>query len=167
MGLADGGLQYHAILAHQHVPTRRSTAASRTTWRAWPGRSGPRACRVSPTCRPAPAPTRPTAFTSTAGRAPSPPAKLTQALAVATTVGEIMLRERPQAVQLATTTSEGYFGLWLPALAGSSLRDLRARQRGAAGHEDLVAGRPSGPGERGSSPRQQSIHRLGSWRKRA
>ena len=39
--------------------------------------------------------------------------KLTQALAVATTVGEIMLRERPQAVQLATTTSEGYFGLWL------------------------------------------------------
>jgi len=39
--------------------------------------------------------------------------KLTQALGVATTFGEIMLRERPQAVQLATATSEGYFGLWL------------------------------------------------------
>jgi len=39
--------------------------------------------------------------------------KLTQALGVAATIGEIVLRERPQAVQLATTTSEGYFGLWL------------------------------------------------------
>src|SRR4029453_5331105 len=39
--------------------------------------------------------------------------KLTQALGVAATIGEIMLRERPQAVQIATTTSEGYFGLWL------------------------------------------------------
>jgi len=39
--------------------------------------------------------------------------KLTQALNVAATMGEIILRERPQAVQLATTTSEGYFGLWL------------------------------------------------------
>jgi phosphatidylinositol alpha-1,6-mannosyltransferase len=39
--------------------------------------------------------------------------KLTQALGVSATIGEIMLRERPQAVQIATTTSEGYFGLWL------------------------------------------------------
>jgi len=39
--------------------------------------------------------------------------KLTQALNVGATIGEIILRERPQAVQLATTTSEGYFGLWL------------------------------------------------------
>ena len=31
--------------------------------------------------------------------------KLTQALGVAATIGEIMLRERPRAVQLATTTS--------------------------------------------------------------
>src|SRR5215467_15719728 len=36
--------------------------------------------------------------------------RLTQTLGVATTIGEIMLRERPQAVQLATATSEGYFG---------------------------------------------------------
>src|SRR5262245_12789741 len=39
--------------------------------------------------------------------------KLTQAAAVTITVGEIMLRDRRQAVQLATTTSEGYLGLWL------------------------------------------------------
>jgi glycosyl transferase family 4 len=32
---------------------------------------------------------------------------------VAASIAEIVLRERPQAVQLATTTSEGYFGLWL------------------------------------------------------
>jgi phosphatidylinositol alpha-1,6-mannosyltransferase len=40
-------------------------------------------------------------------------AKITQAVSVAASIGEIVLRERPQAVQLATTTSEGYFGLWL------------------------------------------------------
>src|SRR5215471_8348339 len=45
------------------------------------------------------------------------------------------------------------------ALARSSLRDLRARERSAAGHENLVAGSPPRLGERGSRPRQQPLHR--------
>jgi phosphatidylinositol alpha-1,6-mannosyltransferase len=39
--------------------------------------------------------------------------KVIQGAAAVSTLSEILLRERPQAIQLATTATEGYFGLWL------------------------------------------------------
>src|SRR5262249_60714738 len=48
--------------------------------------------------------------------------KLTQVLAVSTTVREVTLRERPQALQFPTTSTEGVFGVWRRRWRARALR---------------------------------------------